>query len=87
MSWDNTTLFADDSPEDAAFRAEVRDWVKDNCPPDLLHRPDELLGDDGDRAGHELAALETFDGDGRRRHMVGFRGLKDAPTLPGAGPQ
>jgi alkylation response protein AidB-like acyl-CoA dehydrogenase len=36
--WDNTSLFADDTAGDRAFRAEVRDWVSAHCPPGLRHR-------------------------------------------------
>ena len=42
MPWDNTTLFADDSPEDAAFRRDVRDWVRENCPRAIINRPDRV---------------------------------------------
>ena len=38
MTWDNTTLFIDDSAEDRAFRATVREWVAANYPHELLHR-------------------------------------------------
>jgi len=27
VSWDNTTLFADDTAADRAFRQEARDWI------------------------------------------------------------
>ena len=43
MHWDNTTLFSDDDPSDAAFRREVRDWVRSHCPRKLGHRAAELL--------------------------------------------
>ena len=42
MQWDNTTLFSDDDPADAAFRAEVRTWIAANCPPELINRPDRV---------------------------------------------
>lgn len=42
IPWDNTTLFADDEPADAAFRAEVREWVALHCPGTLLNRPDRV---------------------------------------------
>jgi alkylation response protein AidB-like acyl-CoA dehydrogenase len=42
MTWDNTTLFSDDKPEDLAFRREVRDWIAANCPPELINRPDRV---------------------------------------------
>jgi alkylation response protein AidB-like acyl-CoA dehydrogenase len=42
MRWDNTTLFSDDDPADAAFRAEVREWIAANCPPELINRPDRV---------------------------------------------
>lgn len=42
MHWDNTTLFSDDDPADAAFRREVRDWVQSKCPASLLHRTDRI---------------------------------------------
>ncbi len=35
MSWDIASLFSDDTEADRAFRAEVRDFVRDNCPPEL----------------------------------------------------
>ena len=38
MSWDNTTLFADDTPADRAFRQEVRDWIAANLPFELCNR-------------------------------------------------
>jgi alkylation response protein AidB-like acyl-CoA dehydrogenase len=38
VSWDNTTLFVDDSEEDRSFRAVVRDWVASNHPRELRHR-------------------------------------------------
>lgn len=37
MPWDIASLFSDDTPEDKQFRAEVRDWVHDNCPRALCH--------------------------------------------------
>jgi alkylation response protein AidB-like acyl-CoA dehydrogenase len=33
--WDNTALFSDEDPADAAFRKEVRTWMESNCPPEL----------------------------------------------------
>ena len=39
MTWDNTTLFSDDTPADRAFRDEVREWIARNCPHDLCNRP------------------------------------------------
>ena len=42
MAWDNTTLFSDDNAEDLAFRHEVRQWIAQNCPADLLNRPDRV---------------------------------------------
>jgi alkylation response protein AidB-like acyl-CoA dehydrogenase len=42
MHWDNTTLFSDDDPADAAFRAEVRAWIAANCPASLINRPDRV---------------------------------------------
>jgi alkylation response protein AidB-like acyl-CoA dehydrogenase len=42
MTWDNTNLFADDKPADLAFRKEVREWMEENVPLDLCHRPDRL---------------------------------------------
>jgi alkylation response protein AidB-like acyl-CoA dehydrogenase len=42
MHWDNTTLFSDDDPADAAFRREVRDWVREHCPRELLQRIDRV---------------------------------------------
>jgi alkylation response protein AidB-like acyl-CoA dehydrogenase len=39
MNWDNTALFSDDAPQDAAFRAEVREWIAANCPPELIDCP------------------------------------------------
>ena len=42
MSWDNTTLFSDDNPADAAFRKEVREWVDRNCPENLRDRPSRV---------------------------------------------
>jgi alkylation response protein AidB-like acyl-CoA dehydrogenase len=38
VSWDNTTLFADDTPADRAFRQEVRDWIAANLPAELCNR-------------------------------------------------
>jgi len=38
VSWDNTTLFADDTPADRAFRQEVRDWIAANLPFELCNR-------------------------------------------------
>jgi alkylation response protein AidB-like acyl-CoA dehydrogenase len=40
--WDNTILFTDDTDADRAFRAEVRDWVNEHCPPALRRRPDRI---------------------------------------------
>jgi alkylation response protein AidB-like acyl-CoA dehydrogenase len=40
--WDNTILFTDDTDSDRAFRAEVRAWVTENCPPSLRNRPDRI---------------------------------------------
>lgn len=42
MAWDIASLFSDDTPEDTQFRAEVRDWVHDNCPRTLCHRRDRI---------------------------------------------
>ena len=45
MPWDIASLFSDDTAEDRRFRAEVRDWVHDNCPRELCqqrHRIDPL---------------------------------------------
>lgn len=42
MLWDNTTLFTDDDPADAAFRSEVRDWIDGHCPRELVNRPDRI---------------------------------------------
>ena len=39
MSWDNTTLFADDTPADRTFREEVRAWIAASCPHELCNRP------------------------------------------------
>ncbi len=38
MNWDIASLFSDDTAEDRQFRAEVRDWVRDNAPPELCHQ-------------------------------------------------
>ena len=38
MTWDNTTLFTDDTPADRAFREEVRAWIEANCPHELCNR-------------------------------------------------
>ena len=38
MTWDNTTLFSDDTPADRAFREEVRAWITANCPHELCNR-------------------------------------------------
>ena len=37
-TWDNTTLFVDDDPDDRAFRQEVREWIGENLPADLCNR-------------------------------------------------
>jgi alkylation response protein AidB-like acyl-CoA dehydrogenase len=42
MAWDIASLFSDDTAEDQHFRAEVRDWVSDNCPRELCHRRDRI---------------------------------------------
>jgi alkylation response protein AidB-like acyl-CoA dehydrogenase len=42
MGWDNTTLFADDNRQDAAFRAEVRNWVEESCPREIRSRTDRV---------------------------------------------
>jgi alkylation response protein AidB-like acyl-CoA dehydrogenase len=42
VSWDNTTLFADDTPADRAFRQEVRDWIAANLPSELCNRPTRI---------------------------------------------
>jgi alkylation response protein AidB-like acyl-CoA dehydrogenase len=42
MPWDIASLFSDDTPEDTQFRAEVRDWIHDNCPRALCHRRDRI---------------------------------------------
>jgi len=42
MAWDIASLFSDDTPDDRRFRAEVRDWVNDNCPRELCHRRDRI---------------------------------------------
>ena len=42
MRWDNTALFSDDDPADAAFRLEVREWIAANCPRELIDRPDRV---------------------------------------------
>ena len=38
VPWDNTTLFADDDPDDRAFRHEVRAWIAQNLPGGLCNR-------------------------------------------------
>ena len=38
VQWDNTTLFADDDPDDRAFRHEVRAWIAQNLPGELCNR-------------------------------------------------
>ena len=38
MTWDNTTLFSDDTPADRAFRDEIRTWIEANCPRELCNR-------------------------------------------------
>jgi alkylation response protein AidB-like acyl-CoA dehydrogenase len=42
MAWDIASLFSDDTPDDRRFRAEVRDWLHDNCPRELCHRRDRI---------------------------------------------
>ena len=42
MIWDNTTLFADDNAEEAAFRREVREWIAGNCPAELLNSAERI---------------------------------------------
>mgnify|MGYP003336656457 FL=1 len=46
MTWDNTQLFADPSPDDEAFRREVAVWMAEHVPQNLCHRPDRLTPDD-----------------------------------------
>ncbi|OGA75935.1 MAG: hypothetical protein A3G27_05405 [Betaproteobacteria bacterium RIFCSPLOWO2_12_FULL_66_14] len=42
MKWDNTALFSDDNPADAAFRHEVRAWMELACPKELRNRPSRI---------------------------------------------
>jgi hypothetical protein len=71
MSWDNTTLFTDDTDADCEFRAEVREWVTANCPASLRHRPGphraagaETLASQACRARLDCAALAGLSGFG-----------------------
>ena len=42
MQWDNTTIFTDPTDEERTFRAQVREWIAANCPPEVRNRTNRI---------------------------------------------